>query len=145
MADKTKAVEQLRHLLSANYNSRLANFQKTLRREQNLRNSLVNLRETSKLARSKPVVEMQSIGADVTWHSWLDKQARLLNMELAQVLVQKEQEMRILKKEFGKKYAGDKIALTVSDADRQRRQKLQENSLNEVVLLSFKERKKQGY
>lgn len=140
MVSKVEAVEQLRHVLSANYNARLANFQKTLRREQNLRNSLANLRETSKLARSKPVVEMQSIGADVSWHSWLDKQVRLLNMELAQVLVQKEQETQILRKEFGKKYAGDEIVRAVSKSDRQRRRKIEETSLNEVVLQAFSER-----
>ena len=45
---------------------------------------------------------MRAIGADVVWRAWVGRTKTKLNLELAQVLAQKEVMLRDVRKDFGK-------------------------------------------
>jgi hypothetical protein len=54
-------------------------------------------------------MEMQSIGADVRWQSWVAATRRDLNMQLARVLARKPHVMDRVRKAFGRFEATDRL------------------------------------
>lgn len=106
----------LNRILEAKYASRLAAFQRVLERERSLRASLQELAERARETHIATPENMKLIGADVIWQSWIEQKSRHLNLELAQVMVQKEHETHLLRQEFGRKLAGSEVERILADA-----------------------------
>lgn len=92
-----------------------------LARENTLRSELAKLRGYVAEARALPPEQsqMRAIGADVIWLRWVTKTQNRLNIELAQVLAQKEGHMARHKKAFGKMQVSQTLA--ENERDRKRR------------------------
>lgn len=132
----------LRRVLEAKYASRLAAFQRIVQREQSLRTSLLELQQRARDTQIATPEDMKLIGADVIWQSWIEKKSRQLNMELAQVLVQKEQDMYQLRKDFGKKHAGAEVERLLVAAQREKRNKNRDTELMSHLAQTIVDRRK---
>ena len=79
--------------------------------ENRLRSELQRLQSLVRETHSAPAsdAELRSIGGDVIWLKWLASAQRQLNVELAQVLAQKENVMARHRTASGKKAVADKL------------------------------------
>jgi hypothetical protein len=73
-----------------------------LKREQQLRADIAKLEEQSRAVDQTDAYGMELIGADMIWRAWVGRSKSVLNVELAQVLAQKETVIRGVRREFGK-------------------------------------------
>lgn len=107
-------------------------------RENALRSELDRLRTLTRETQAQPLEQeqMRMIGGDVIWLQWLGHAQQGLNIELAQVLAQKEGLMLQHKRANGRKIAADHLAN--KDADTRRRAK-QKNQLDEAIDQSLQE------
>lgn len=107
-----------------------------LSREQTLRAELSRLRTLTHETQSQPPehAELRGIGGDVIWLKWLEKEQRRLNLDLAQVLAQKEGLMQQHRRAHGRKIVSETL---VKDDTQARRQKLREAQLEDAIKLSL--------
>lgn len=80
-------------------------------REASLRTELTRLQDLAHETHCQPAsdTELRAIGGDIIWLKWLSDSRRRLNIELAQVLAQKELVMAQHKKANGKKAVSDTL------------------------------------
>lgn len=80
-------------------------------RENELRHELRRLKSLARDAHAQPPEQeqMRAIGADVIWLRWIGQAQTRLNIELAQVLAQKEALIAGHKKSFGRMMASQKL------------------------------------
>ncbi|WP_415922548.1 hypothetical protein [Tateyamaria sp. SN6-1] len=101
----------LRELTELKYQQSLSGLSKILDREASLRAEISRLRalafEAQALPASKPA--MQNIGADVIWLQWVSKTTKALNIELAQVLAQKESLLASQRLALGRRSVATKL------------------------------------
>lgn len=71
-------------------------------KENLLRAKLHDLDQQDRSMNKVAVSEIQAIGADMTWKLWADRARSRINMELSQILAQKENLLVGAKKEFAK-------------------------------------------
>ncbi len=81
-------------------------YAKIISQESRVREQLRKLDDQAKDAERSQDHNLQAIGADVIWKSWLERTKRTLNMELAQIMVQKEALRAGVKREYGKLLVG---------------------------------------
>lgn len=118
-------IEQLRTLTDLKVKHSQQALSELQARENVLRNELERLRNLTRETQAQPPQQeqMRAIGGDVIWLQWLGRTQKTLNMELAQVLAQKEGLMAQHRHANGRKMAADQLAL--QEADKRRRAKLQ--------------------
>lgn len=97
--------ETLKTLTDLKYQKSQEGLPKILARERKLRDEIDRLRIHAFQARALPADKpaMQNIGADVIWLKWVSQAIERLNIELAQVLAQKETLQAKQRKAFGQK------------------------------------------
>lgn len=105
-------LDALRLLTDLKYQKSLAGLSQILARETQLRGDIQRLRDRAFEAQSLPVAthSMRNIGADVIWLRWVAKATRELNIELAQVLAQKEVLLANQRRALGRKTVAEGLA-----------------------------------
>lgn len=99
---KIKELSALNDIVTLKYRHQQKAFQKILAAETILRSEYKRLDHESKVAMEQTNSSMRGIGADVLWQAWLDRSKARVNMELTQVLIQKEHYFYRVREEFGK-------------------------------------------
>lgn len=101
-----------------------------LSREKILRGELGRLRDLARQTQAQPPDQerMRLIGGDVIWLQWLGETQRKLNIELAQVLAQKEAVIAQHRRSHGRKIVSEKIAQREADNLRQDKREAQLNA-----------------
>ena len=104
--DHLKTLSNLKYLHSQQALSEL------LRRENDIRSELARLRTLLHETQAQPPeqVKMRTIGGDVIWMQWLGQAQRKLNIELAQILAQKETLLAKHNKAHGRKIVAERLA-----------------------------------
>ena len=103
---------RLHSITDAMYLKAQQSLRAILQREAHLRGELRKLDSNAQAVRAdhKPTIgDMRAIGADLLWEGWLVKTRAQLNLELARVLAQKEQNIGRVRKAFGKKTVSEKL------------------------------------
>jgi hypothetical protein len=106
-------LDQLHQLSELKYHHSQQQLSELVRRENTLRAKLIKLRGYVSQINSLPAeqAQMRAIGADVIWLRWVTKTQASLNIELAQVLAQKEGHMARHKMALGKVQVSQSLAL----------------------------------
>ncbi|MEO1733404.1 MAG: hypothetical protein AAFR45_07210 [Pseudomonadota bacterium] len=93
-------------------------------REEKLRSELARLRAMTLETQSQTPehAEIRAIGADIIWLKWVGQAQRQLNIELAQVLAQKEGLLRQHRQAHGKKLVADELARAEATSLRKKKQ-----------------------
>lgn len=130
-------LEQLKTLTSLKHQHSQQALSKILVRETALRNELVRLRALALETQSQPPEQQQlrAIGGDVIWLKWLGQAQQKLNIELAQILAQKESLMAQHRRENGRKLVAERLAEDADDCRRRENRKRQLNSAIDHSLL----------
>ena len=97
-------LKALEAITRAKYDQQQQSFQRILGEENRLRAELARLDEMLKTAEAEGGAEggMRAIGADILWQSWVARSKTALNLQLAQVLAIKEQQLQQVRQAFGK-------------------------------------------
>ncbi len=97
-------LDDIVQITDAAYRMRVAAFQRLRIEELRLRQELERVSQMvlgTDLGQSDLFV-MQSLGADLLWQAWVVRQRTQINMQLAQVLAQREIMLRDLRLAFGR-------------------------------------------
>lgn len=95
-------LNQISKIVEAKYQQRQQAFQKLMQQENKLRSDLARLDDQERAAEQTGDQQMRSIGADVIWKAWIGRSKTQLNLELAQVLAQKEHHIHQVRMAYGK-------------------------------------------
>lgn len=122
----------LQTLTELKYQKSLSGLSDILAREAKLRGELAQLRRHTVEAQSLPVAahSMRNIGADVIWLQWVAKATRSLNIELAQVLAQKEALLANQRRALGRRTVAANLA---SDADTRKQAERKASALQRAI------------
>ena len=100
----THQLAQIAEVVNANYEREQRQFAKLVAKEKQLciaLNKLDNMHRSSDVPDAN-IARMQAIGADVIWLAWVGRSKTALNIQLAQVLAQKEHLQSAVRKAYGK-------------------------------------------
>ena len=100
----THQLAQIAEVVNANYEREQRQFATLVAKEKQLRialNKLDNMHRSSDVPDAN-IARMQAIGADVIWLAWVGRSKTALNIQLAQVLAQKEHLQSAVRKAYGK-------------------------------------------
>ncbi|MEP1586268.1 MAG: hypothetical protein ABJR46_04470 [Tateyamaria sp.] len=105
-------LDQLKTLSELKYQHSLRSVSYLLAREDKLRAEIARLRTLTRETQTQPPEQerIRMIGGDVIWLQWLGKTLRKLNMELAQILAQKESLIAQHRRAHGRKMAAERLA-----------------------------------
>ena len=106
---KSKRLEQLHTALEAKYLARRAATANLLQREGVLRQDIEKLNNQDREVDANAGDAMHAVGADLIWEAWVGRSKAKLNIQLAQVLAQKEMAQRGVAKEFAKMHAVESL------------------------------------
>lgn len=128
--------EMLHQLCDLKYRNSQQKLAVIVERENALRAELAKLRGFVTETRSLPAeqAQMRAIGADVIWMQWVARSQSRLNIELAQVLAQKEGLIVQHKRAFGKTHAAQSLA---NEAKQKRVRHLRERMLTQAIAQSL--------
>lgn len=99
---KKNAMFEMEKILDLKFQRKQQVFSKVLAQEAKLRAQIGQLNEQEQDAEQSNQQHIKAIGADVIWKAWLERTKTALNMELAQVLAQKERLLVSVRKDYGK-------------------------------------------
>lgn len=99
---KTQDVHSIEKILHVKFQECQKSFAKVVATEAKLRADLAKIDRMASAAEPTGYKNMQAIGADVIWRAWMGRTKSDLNLELAQVLAQKETLKGRVKKEYGR-------------------------------------------
>lgn len=107
----TEDFAQLKRLSELKFRQSEQSMAKLLKRETGLRSDLERLHRLAQETHSQPPAqaELRAIGGDIIWLKWLSEARRRLNIELAQVLAQKETMIAHHRKTNGEKLVSEAI------------------------------------
>ena len=129
-------LKDLKTITQAKYQKAQASMQMVQMEEARLRGLLAELTEKEKSGRHALTGDnaLQRTGGDVTWARWVAHSRRVLNMQLANVLVRKEAAFRALQTEFGKADVMDRL---VEEETLTRRATRQASLINAIMDLDL--------
>lgn len=135
----TRDLAQLQMLSALKFRHSEQAMSAILSRELALRAELARLRTLTHETQSQPPeqAELRGIGGDVIWLQWLEKEQRRLNVELAQVLAQKEGLMQQHVRAHGRKIVSETL---LEDDAKMRQQKKRDTQLANAIKLSLMKR-----
>lgn len=99
---KIEKLREMETLLALKFERKKRLFAQIVAQETQLRSKLKKIHDQAKEAEQSEVHQIKAIGADVIWKAWVNRTQTSLNMELAQVLAQKERMLVSVRKEYGK-------------------------------------------
>lgn len=114
-------LKDLHIITQARYQKAQSAMQVVQAEESKLRGMLDDLTEQEKTGRETMRQDsmMQISGGDLAWNNWIGRNRRILNLQLANVMVRKEMAFRDLQKHFGK---ADVMQTLLNDAEEKQRQ-----------------------
>jgi len=104
-----RQLEKLNALLVMKLRLEERAYNKLRAREAAIRSDLERLSTQERDARKSTTVEMRAIGADISWQAWLGRSAASLNLQLAEILAQKENYVDQVRKAHGKVSMSEKL------------------------------------
>ncbi len=125
-------LDQLHKLCDLKHRNSQQKLAAILERENALRADLTKLRGHVAETRCLPPeqAQMRAVGADIIWMRWITKTQSRLNIELAQVLAQKEGLVAKHRRSFGQAQATQSIA----EAEREKRARLhRDRALSQAI------------
>ncbi|MEM9575679.1 MAG: hypothetical protein AAF999_01555 [Pseudomonadota bacterium] len=99
-------MKDLEQMLDLRFRKKQMGYAKIVSQEARLREQLRKLDDQAREAERSQDHQLRTIGADVIWKSWLERTKRSLNMELAQIMAQKEALKAGVRREYGKLLVG---------------------------------------
>ena len=95
---------QMDEVIRAKYEQEQRQFAKLVAKENQLRGAIqqIDVMRRSTNVPDASVARMQAIGADVIWLAWVGRSKTALNIQLAQVLAQKEHLQSAVRKAYGR-------------------------------------------
>lgn len=110
----------MQQLVDMKYRQQQESFGRLIAQEGRLRASLAQL--DAHLAQSKDDTDghQKAIGADIVWQSWVGRNKRALNMQLAQILAVKERHIAQVKDAYGKVLATQELHDRVQKTDKRK-------------------------
>lgn len=129
-------LKDLQRITEAKYQRAQATMQMVQMEEARLRGLLAELTEKEKTGRDAMASDsaLQRTGGDVNWMRWVAHSRRVLNMQLANVLVRKDAAFRALQAEFGKADVMERLVEQETQTRRAERQAQQMNAILELSL-----------
>ncbi|MFY0616210.1 hypothetical protein [Shimia sp.] len=123
---------ELNVITQARYQKAQAAMQALQAEENKLRGMLDDLSAQEKSGREVMQTDktLQMTGGDLTWNNWIGRNRKILNHQLANILVRKEMAFKDLQSHFGK---ADVMETLLDHAENQRRQKRQRALVNSVI------------
>ncbi|GAA6180570.1 hypothetical protein NBRC116594_20080 [Shimia sp. NS0008-38b] len=123
---------ELNVITQARYQKAQAAMQALQAEENKLRGMLDDLTAQEKSGREVMQTDktLQMTGGDLTWNNWIGRNRKILNHQLANILVRKEMAFKDLQSHFGK---ADVMETLLDHAENQRRQKRQRSLVNSVI------------
>ena len=115
----SNALQDLANLTDAIYQAELQKMVVLNQKEAEIRRKIAdleNIRRDNLQLPSNDLNAVRQIGADVLWQGWVGRTRESLNIELAQILAQKEYMKSALQRAFGKQAAAKEL---VADAAKQ--------------------------
>ncbi len=114
-------LKDLHIITQARYQKAQSAMQVVQAEENKLRGMLDDLTEQEKTGRETMRQDsmMQISGGDLAWNNWIGRNRRILNLQLANVMVRKEMAFRDLQKHFGK---ANVMQTLLNDAEEKQRQ-----------------------
>lgn len=109
---KQGEMKDLEHILEVKFNERQRAFANAVAAENALRAELAKLDAMAAAAAQSDHENMRAIGADIIWKAWLGRMKTSLNLELAQVLAQKDRLIHRVRKDYGRLLASRKLHQT---------------------------------
>lgn len=119
---------ELTAVTEAQFQAEQAKLRDILVLEKKLRDEAAMLEQQHAKARETyhaDVAGSRVYGGDVLWQGWVSRSRRTLQIELARVLMQKGQMIRVLQRAHGRKLASEEIAQAAGEEHRARREKMQ--------------------
>lgn len=104
-----KKIAQMEQILALKFQQRQQIFSKVRAEENRLRAQMVKLVAQEQEAETINDDRIKAIGADVIWKAWVGRAKTTLNMELAQVLAQKERLLVSVRRDYGKLLVSQKL------------------------------------
>lgn len=105
-------IKELENILELKYQRSQRSMAALVARETELRQKLVELDQNVFEMDVSTISQMRAIGADVAWKAWSEKARAKINIELAQVLAQKENVILRVKKDFTKLCIAQELSTT---------------------------------
>jgi hypothetical protein len=132
----TDDLRDLQIITQAKYQKAQTSMQAVQKEEDRLRSLLAELSEKEKAGREMLAQDsaLQRMGGDVNWFRWIARSRRILNIQLANVVVRKEAAFRELQAHFGKSDVMDRL---VEDRDRTQRAERQAKLVNSILELGL--------
>lgn len=129
-------LESLKFLTELKYTQSLSGMAEIRAKEARLRHMIERLKQQAFEAQALPAdqLDMHNIGADVIWLKWVSKTVRNLNLELAQLLAQKETYLAGQRRALGRKTAAEH---TFQKERTARQRTKQANALQTAINLSM--------
>ncbi|WP_270725512.1 hypothetical protein [Shimia sp. Alg240-R146] len=131
-------LKDLQTITQANYQKAQTSMQSVQLEESRLRNLLAELTDKENTGREMMASDsaLQRTGADENWVRWIARSRRILNMQLANVMVRKEAAFRELQAHFGKADVMDRLLDDQIQTQRAQRQARLVNSILDLELSS---------
>lgn len=131
----TGQLHSIQQVFELQFRKKQGAFLAVVQQETKLRLQLEKLQSQLRSSQNEKHEDMQAIGADLIWQSWVEGSKKSLNLELAQVLAQKETLLANVKKDYGKLLVSKELhRKAASDESNQSRAELLKNTL-EIALL----------
>jgi hypothetical protein len=138
---KTAQLIEMERLLALKFRSKQQVFVKIVAEEARLRGRIAKLDAQAREAETEGAEHLRAIGADVIWKSWVERAKRSLNLELAQVLAQKERLKATVRREYGKVLVSRSLIDTrQSEEARQAHQRQLETAIEGHLLTAARNR-----
>ena len=115
---KTAQLIEIETLLSLKFRNRQQVYARIVAEESRLRLQLAKLDGQVREAEAESTQNLRAIGADVIWKRWVERAKTSLNLELAQVLAQKERLKASVRKEYGKVLVSQRLLEERREEDR---------------------------
>lgn len=132
---KVQQLQQLESILALKYEKQLQSFKRISLRETQIRSEIEKLKQYATENRESNA-QMQSIGADVAWQAWQGRKRAALNLELAQILSIKEQQLKQLRVAFGKHSVTQRIGQKM---DHDHKAKRAQKALSQAIETSIQQ------
>ncbi len=136
----TNALNDLAELTDAIYQAELQKMAVLNKKEAMVRRKITDLETLRHDNQSLPqgqLTVVRQIGADVLWQGWVGRTRESLNIELAQILAQKEHLKSELQRAFGKQMAAKEMLAAAGKQVRQERDKRFWQKQDELQAMNF--------
>ena len=110
MVKEQSKLSKLEEIMRAKYLTSQQDLRRYVSQENQLRDKLRKLDKQARDADSDVESSMKTIGADIIWKSWVGRTKTELNLQLAQILAQKEGYLNRVRKDYGKLLMAEELS-----------------------------------